>query len=199
MSGSFPSTPVWSAVGMKSNAPTLVSETASGRMQSRKIAGQRWEFSASFPPMTRADFMPVWAFVVKQRGSHETFTVVPPVISNSRGVATGTPLVKTAHAVGATSITTDGWTISQTGILKAGDFIKFGHSKVYMVTADTNSDASGDSTVLINPPLATALSDNESVTVNSVPFTVRLKNDVQEYGMNTSQFIKYEVDFVESL
>jgi len=84
--------------------------------------------------------------------------------------------------------------------MKAGDFIKFsGHDKVYMVVSDANSDGSGNSTLTIEPQLATALADNETITVNNVPFTMRLSKDAQEYKMGTNQFVKFNVDFVESL
>ncbi len=197
---SYPTTPVWEAVNLESDSPTLVSTTVSGRMQSRKIAGQRWAFTASYPPMTRADFMPVWAYIVSKRGQYSTFTVIPPIIGNARGVATGTPLVNGAQSVGDTTIVTDGWTVSTTGIMKAGDFIKFsGHDKVYMVVSDANSDGSGNTTLTIEPQIITALSDNETITVNNVPFTMRLDKDAQEYKMGTNQFVKFDVDFVESL
>ena len=41
-----------------------------------------------------------------------------------------------------------------TAVLKAGDLIKFnGHSKVYMVQSDIDSDGSGAATVSIEPSL----------------------------------------------
>jgi hypothetical protein len=80
------------------------------------------------------------------------------------GVATGNPLVNGALAIGATSIVTDGWTVSQTGILKTGDYIGFAAHKVrYRVNADANSNGSGQATIVIDTGLVAAVSDNAVV------------------------------------
>ena len=77
MSGALPKTN-FSAVNFKSNQKTLFSETDSGKTFRRQIQGQRFSFTVSYPPMTRADFAPVMAFVMKQRSRKENFTVTFP-------------------------------------------------------------------------------------------------------------------------
>ena len=47
--------------------------------------GKDGSFSASYPPMTRQTFAPVYAFIIKQRSQKETFQIVPPVISSAKG------------------------------------------------------------------------------------------------------------------
>ena len=37
--------------------------------------------TATYPPMTRAQFAPIQAFITKQRGQYESFQVIPPVIN----------------------------------------------------------------------------------------------------------------------
>lgn len=189
---SYPVTPKFSAVNLESDSPTLFSETVSGRMQSRKIGGQKWKFSAAYAPMTRAEFQPVWAFVVAQQGRHGVFTVIPSEISSTSGTATGSVLTTGAALVGATSVGVDGLT----GDLKAGDFIKFAnHDKVYMLTADR----SGNGTLSFTPGLVSTLINNEQVVYSDVPFTVRLANDIQTYNTGVGNLFEYEVDFVEAL
>lgn len=88
------------------------------------------------------------------------------------GVATGTPLVNNGagYSAGATSIATDGWTISITGILKQGDMISFAsHATRYFVTADANSNGSGQATITISPALTASVPDNNAITVQSSP------------------------------
>lgn len=191
MAGTYPTTPEFQAVNLKSTHNNLKSTTISGRVQVRTIGGQKWEFSAKYNPMTRAEFQPVFAFVTSQQGSLGTFTIVPPVVGSTSGTATGTALVNGATGVGATSVPVDGFT----GTIKAGDFIKFGHTKVYMVTADI--DGAGD--ISIEPALVTAVSDNEAMTYNDVAFTMRLRNDVQQYGISRFEYYTYEVDMEEVL
>ena len=72
-----------------------------------------------------------------------------------------------------------------------------------MVVEDVTS-SSNAATVTIEPPLTTALSDNESVTYDDVAFTVHLKSDVQEFPSNTIDqdgniLFTYEFDVVESI
>lgn len=101
----------------------------------------------------------------------------------------GTPLVNTASQLGATLIT-DGWTASITGILKAGATFTIagvnsvnpdsrtdtGQLACFTVTADANSDVSGNSTLAISPAIVltgpyqnvTALpANNAAITVNA--------------------------------
>jgi hypothetical protein len=132
---SFPTSPVFQSVSVYSVDPTLFSESVSGRTQARKVSGQRWELKAKYPPMTQADFMPVYAFVVSQRGVLNTFTVRIPVLEDALGTASGTFLVNGSKTAGQTVIAIDGGS----GTLVAGDFVKFAHDKVYMITAHTET------------------------------------------------------------
>jgi hypothetical protein len=187
---SYPTTPAFNAINLSSNNPTLYSEAVNGRMQSRKIGGQKWSFTASYATMTRSEFNPVFAFTVAQNGRHGVFTVVPTGISSTNGSASGT-VTTSATSKGIASVAVTGLT----GDLKAGDVVKFsGHDKVYMLTADR----SGDGAMAITPALIEAIG-TETVTYDNVPFTVRLANDVQSYQVSSGMFYKYEVDFIEAL
>ena len=143
--------------------------------------------------MSRSEFSPIKAFIMKQRSQLESFTVIPPATeSDAQGTASGTP-TGTASA-GATSITLGG---SGSGTLKAGDYIKFAnHNKVYMVVADQSDISTG--TLTIEPPLTTAVS-GANITFNDVPFTVSLTSDIQEYNIGTTNLYVYELDVVEVL
>ena len=191
MAGIYPTTPEFQAINLKSTHNNLKSVTISGRSQVRTIGGQKWEFSAKYNPMTRAEFQPVFAFVTSQQGSLGTFTIVPPVIGSTSGTATGTALVNGSASVGATSVPVDGFT----GTIKAGDFVKFSHSKVYMVTVDRD----GAGSISIEPALVAAVSDGAQMIYNDVAFTMRLRNDVQQYGLSRFEYYTYEVDMEEVL
>lgn len=197
MSGAFPTSPISNGINIKSNQTTIVSTSISGRRQARQLQNQRWEMSVSFPPMSRANFAPIFAFINSQRGRKESFTYTPPIIDDALGTETGSVLVNGVHAVGDTTIAMDAFAGDGAGRFKAGDFIKFAnHSKVYMVVSDVTS-SSNAATVTIEPPLTTALVDDEAVTYDSVPFTVALKNDVQEFQIGQDAFFRYELDFIE--
>ena len=202
MSGTLPNTN-FNSINFKSNQKTLVSETDSGKTFRRQIQGQRFSFTVSYPLMTRSDFAPIMAFMIKQRARREDFTVVFPSYFNAQGNETNTLLVNGVHAVADTTISINGFAGNGAGRLKAGDLIKFAHDKVYMIINDVTS-SSNASTVTIEPPLRTALANDSSVTYDSVPFNVHLVSDTQEF--NSGQVDKdgnllfvYEFDVIESL
>jgi|TARA_R100001594_G_scaffold30570_1_gene57162 hypothetical protein len=202
MSGALPNVG-FEAINIQSEQKTLLSKTVSGKTFRRQIDGQRWTFTCSYPNIKRSDFAAVQAFIIKQRGSKEDFTITFPSYLNAQGSETGSVLVNGVHAVGDTTIAMDAFAGDGAGRFKAGDFIKFAHSKVYMVVSDVTS-SSNAATVTIEPPLTTALSNNEAVTYDSVPFTVFLKNDVQEFPSNNiasdgSILFTYEIDVEESI
>ena len=192
MSGTYPTTPEFRAINVTSKHKNLYSETISGRRQARAIGGQRWEFTAQYNPMTRAEFQPVFAFVVSQQGRLDSFTIVPPVLGSTSGSATGTLNANGAHSIGDSTISVDGIT----GDLKAGDFVKFAdHSKVYMLTADRD----GSGTMSIEPALVEAVDDDEVITYSDVPFTMKLLRDTQEYSLSANEYFTYEIDMSEVL
>lgn len=195
MSGTYPQSPSFNAIGFRSVSYNVTSTTISGRTQSRNIGGQRFEFSASHPNMTRAEFAPINAFIMRQNGSLETFQIVLPEISKKSGNASGSVVVDGAHSIGDKTINVSGLT----GTLKAGDMIKFAdHTKVYMIVSDATGVA-GDATVSIEPGLREALDNAEAVTYDDVPFTVRLENDTQEYSAGLSSLVTFEVDMIEAI
>lgn len=192
MSGTYPTTPIFSTVGFRSVNYNLSSQSISGRTQVRNIGGQRFEFSAQYTRMTRSEFAPILVFTMAQRGSAETFTIVLPQISSKSGDASGTILVNGAADIGATTVGVDG----VTGTLKAGDMIKFAnHSKVYMLTADR----AGNGNISIQPALRVAVPNDNAVTFDSVPFTVRLNNDIQEFNLGSASLVDYEIDMIEAV
>ena len=202
MSGAFPiSTSKFSTMGIQSIQPTLISKSISGKKLSRTIDAQRWAFTISIITSTRATaYGELMAFIVKQRSGKENFTIIPPELEDARGNISGTVLVNGVHAVGDTTIAVD----AMTGSLKAGDFIKLAHDKIYKVVADVTADGSNEATTTIEPPLTTALANNSSVTYDNVPFTVHLTNDMQEFGVvgadkDGNNLYKFEFDVEETL
>jgi len=202
MSGAFPiSTANFETMGIKSLQDTIISKSLSGKKLSRQIDNQRFGFTASIIVGKRSDiYGELMAFIMKQRSQKENFTIIPPEVEDARGNVSGTVLVNGTHAIGDTTIDVDG----MTGTLKAGDFVKFSHNKVYMVVADATADGSNEATITIEPPLRTALVDDSVVTYDNVPFTVHLTNDIQEFGVvgadgSGNLLYKFEIDVEEAV
>jgi len=200
MAGQFPTSPTASDASIGSEQNTIISVTTSGRVQTRQIDGQKFTITLDYAPMTRANFAPIKAFIMKQRSRLNTFTVIPPVVSNAQGVASGTISVDGAISSGATTCTIDGMATDTNGILKAGDYFRFsGQDKVYMAVEDLDADGTGSGTLTFEPPLRVDVSDDATLVYDNVDFTVRLKNDIQEYNIVTDNLYKYQIDLIENL
>ena len=107
----------------------------------------------------------------------------PIVPTHTVGNYGGTPLSNNATAQTGSSIITDGWTASITGLLKQYDVITFagvyeinpitrtstGRLQTFVVTADVNSDSGGNATVLVSPSIndgTLTTTDVEGTTVS---------------------------------
>jgi hypothetical protein len=148
--------------------------------------------------MTRAEFDPIFAFSVAQRGQFETFSWTPTTIGTTRGITSENPVVNGAVSVGASSCAVDGLTASTSNILRAGDYFKFsGHSKIYMVTADMTSASDSTATLNFAPQLTTAVANNETIGQNAVVFNVAFASDIRQFSTNETTYYSYEIDLIE--
>ena len=188
---SLPNTTSFASARMTARSVVGVSESPfTGAQQVQKHQGQWWEFEAALAPMTRANAELWISFLISLNGQQGTFLLGDPLGSTVRGVGTGTPLVKGASQTG-NSLITDGWTATQTGILKAGDYFQLGTgstSKLYKVLADANSDGSGDATFDIWPSINTAVANDSALTVASAKGVFRLASNEMGFDLKQAQF-----------
>lgn len=141
--------------------------------------GKRWRAHIELPPMTVTQARTWEAWFLSLNGPVGTFWLTPTLDKTAIGVATGTPLVNGASQTGQ-SIVTDGWTPSQTGILKAGDWMQIGNC-IYRVLQDANSDGGGNATFDIWPSLRASPGDDDTITVTDPKGLFRLS---EMPGMN---------------
>jgi hypothetical protein len=186
---SLPATPgpmemEWGArtAGGKSASPyTLSAETF-------EWPGNLWLASVRYPKMSRAQADAVMAALISLYGVG-TFLLGPAGAGKTaKGVATGTPLVNGANQAGKVLIT-DGWTISQTGILKAWDFIQLGSgstSRLHGVLQDADSDGGGNATLDIWPRLRESPADNSAIVVASPKGVFRLAAPEMKWSLDTA-------------
>lgn len=143
--------------------------------QAARLEGELWVARYELPYMKRAEAAEWRSFFLKLQGRLNTFNGFDPEGRTPRGVATGTPLVNGGAQTGY-SLITDGWTISTTGILKAGDYINV-NNELKQVTDDVDSDGSGNATINFQPPLRNSPSDNATITVFNTTVEMRLDSD----------------------
>jgi hypothetical protein len=193
----FPSTPKPASCKIRSTSPAYVSTAQSLRQVVSSRNAHRWAFELAYPPMTRDQYAVLWAFLNDQQGRAGSFDFVLPEHA-ARGSMAGTPLVNGAAQTGKT-ITTDGWTASRSGVLKAGDFIRIGDDlKTYQVTADVNSDSAGEAVIPINTPLAAVPADNDAVIADS-QFRCALVDDANDTSISTELHYVLKIELLEVL
>ena len=189
---SLPSTNLARVTVSSSSAVAISRSPFSFAAQVQQFNGQLWNAEVTLPPLARADAEPWIAFLLKLNGQQGTFLLGDPAGKTPRGTATGTPLVNGASQTGQ-SLVTDGWTISVTNILRAGDYIQIGQ-RLYKVLNDVNSNGSGQATLDIWPRLRESPSDNASIVTASCVGLFRLaSNAVPVYNAGADK--NYQISF----
>ena len=185
----FPTvTGIASATLRKRSVVSVTGSPFTGIEQTQVFPGQWWEAEITLPPFTsRASFETWNTFLISLNGKEGTFLFGDPAGTSPRGVGTGTPLVKGASQSGGALIT-DGWTVSQTGILLAGDWFQLGSgssTRLYKVLTDANSDGSGNATFDIWPDLRgdQIPADNATIVVSSAKGLFRLSTNEHNWDI----------------
>ena len=205
MSGTFPLQTGFTTTNFSSQTTSRGSVSVSGKTQRIKTGAQFFSFKLKSPKMTRLQVDADFSFIAAQDGQVESFTIVPPVISSTKGTASGTVTVVNATsttplmslAAGSKNVGVSGGT----GTLKKGDMIKFSnHDKVYMLTEDVNLDGSTVDQLSFYPPLTTALTGGgQTITYNSVPFKVYLNSDTATFSTSADGLHQYEISLNEDI
>lgn len=180
----------FSAVNFQIVSPSLGTESFSGKVRRVGQGHQYYTFDVKFPLMTSYTFGPIGAFIAKQYGQVDSWTIALPEVSYNTGTNAafkGTPIVSgTSIAIGAKTCTIQGMVANKNQVLRAGDFFKFNnHSKVYMAVDDLNSGGAGTGTLNFAGSLVAAVPVSTGITIDAVPFTVILDSTIQEYAIGT--------------
>lgn len=171
-----------------------------GAQQVYAHAGQFWGAEVELPPMEQADAAEWIGFLLSLNGREGTFLMGDPVNTTPRGIAAGTPLVYGADQTG-NSLETDGWTISTTGIMKAGDWIQLGSgssSTLHQLRQDASSDGTGYAVLEIWPGIRTAPADNAAITVSAAKGLWRLAENRQSYDIDLAEIYGLRFSCVEA-
>ena len=203
--GNFPVSTGFKSANFKALANTQVTHSMSGRTVRSSLGTLLFQCTLQFPSMTQAEWRSIQAFVTRCNGALNEFDIVIPTVSASQStfasslVATVDSDSANANLQGDTSILIN-TNISSNTALKAGDIVRFAnHTKVYMVTTDINTNATGEAVLNIEPALIEDLSDGEAITTNNVPMRATLINDIQEFQYRTDNLVDYEIDIQEVL
>jgi hypothetical protein len=194
MSGSFPDSTNFKNIKISDAKKRLETIDTSNKLY-EKFLKQRWGLELSSIPLTRSQFQSIFSFLTQQKAQTETFTIIPPQISNPQGTAAGGPMaVLQNYAIGIGTIKANG----ATGTLKRGDFIKFSnHSKIYQIISDVDMDASSEDTINFYPNLLSAITTSTTIQFSSIPFTVSLITDANDYDLDREGYYRYNLNLIE--
>ena len=196
MSGQFPTDPNFKSLVFTDNRPILLNQTLSGKKSARQIGAQYFSFTVQMPPVDQLKAQEIFAFLSKQKGGYENFTIAAPLNNKGTSHSETDILVNGVTSAGASAVPMDGFSHTNHA-LRAGDLIKFaGHSKVYIVQDEVTASG-GSATVNIQPNLVSDVADNEAVTTNKPLFNVYLANDEIRYTTDTSGFYNISFDVRE--
>ena len=156
----FPSiTPATNTFELVSNTRTYQSPLTNA-VQTASRKGSLWKASLQFNNLSGDDRKVMQAFLVKLNGQQHRFTLQDHS-HTLRGAGGGTLRVNGATQSG-TTLVCDGATASVNNYLRAGDYISF-NNELHMVVVDANSDASGNVSLSIAPPIRKTPADNTIV------------------------------------
>ena len=211
------------SVKLSSEHKIANNRTNSGRLVSRELAGHKWDIGITYNPMTRDEFEPIYSFLLQKRGSLSPFFVSLPQYKQPRTpafasfVASNNFQAATNGAAGTTNLM-----VSQASYVRAthatprpGDVFTFtdsadsNHKKTYQITRVETADAFQEGTTAPSdtskelrihfiPALQRAVTSTAVVNFNNPLFRVILKNDVQEYNLDSNNLYSFSLKLEEA-
>lgn len=192
----FPSiTPTTNTFELVANTRTFQSPLTNA-VQTSSRKGSLWRASLQFSNLKGDDRQEMQAFLVKLNGQQHRFTLHDHSYTR-RGAGGGTLLVKGASQSG-TALVCDGATASVNNYLRAGDYISF-NNELHMVVVDANSDASGNVTLSIAPPIRKTPADNAVVDYLTPVSGVFMLAGPASWETQTDISSNFRIDAVEDV
>ncbi|QDV34897.1 hypothetical protein [Tautonia plasticadhaerens] len=164
--------------GLETNTQTYTSPLTRNT-QRAILAGSRWIMTATIRRMRKDDQLARnWiAFFLKCQGMGESFYAYDPDRKGSKGLQGGTPLVNGSFQSG-TTLAIDGCTANVTGWARAGDYFS-ANGELKQLTADVNTNGSGQATLNFMPAWRGSPTDNSAVNFTNPTCTMILVDDRQ--------------------
>ena len=209
--------PGFASVKVTSEQPYISSRTNSGRLLARAKAYHKWKINIKYNPMTRAEFEPIYTFLLQRRGPLNPFYVslpqyrTPQNSSFAAHVATENLETTAAHSAGSTIMTLDGSTYnaSTDNYPSPGDMFTVNgtdsnHKKAYLVTrVETNTDykdtqpGANQARIHFVPGLAKAVANNDDIVFHNPLVKVVRVGNIEAYDLNTDNLYQFSLSLEE--
>lgn len=199
MSGEFPVTIDPENISLRSTRDSVQSFSLSGKRNSRLIGGHLWRLSVTLPELTRREGQLVYSFLLSQKGTHDTFTILINGFRTPIGSNAGASPTYSGYT-NDNQITAANFGSSVQDCVVAGDIFTFaGDEKVYMITDDADSDGSGNCVLKFEPELIQIPSGGAAITFSDVKMTVSLDRDFPPLVRSGFFCAPYTFNLIEAL
>lgn len=182
--------------GRSENAESFESPI-SGSIQTAELTGGKWRATFNLVTLTRAEAQKWIAFLVKLRGITGRFFVHDPANISALGNLTGSnPMVNGAAQTGS-SLLASGFAASTTGVLLTGDAISFDTAtwrERHIVTADVNSDSSGNAIIPLAFPMRENPIQNDLILTTEASCIMRLI-DNEQANWDVQKALRFGIQF----
>lgn len=199
----FPTHILPSKVSVTIEQPTMTSTTNSLTTQRRSLGAHRISLEYTYPPMTAEDAQPFVAFFSAMQGQGKAFKLNAPkqLINDATHIAdSDTHTVTTSYSSGLREVIVDGFDADLDVAIKGGNFIQFSnHDKIYVVSANGGSNASGECRIRIEPALLENITSAETLNTFSedIPLHAIFANDTFEFDVNSALHYGFKIKFLE--
>ncbi len=169
----------------------------SGAVQTLSRKGSFWKTRMTFSNLRGNDRAEMQAFIAKMDG--QTHRMRLEDYGRVRYGAATSPQSVLVNGAGQTgsSISLDGATNSVTNFFKAGDYMSF-NNELHMVTADASSNASGQITVSISPPIRKATTNDDAVQIFA-PLGVFMMTNTPRWSTESTYISSITIEAVEDV
>lgn len=196
-----------------------MSTTIGGRSILSAQMAPKWLIEINYNPMTKAQFDPVYNFLLEKQNSRRAFYVILPQYKLPKDSAFATyaqgNTINTTEtgAVGATSLEIDEPTLSSLPLPSFGDLFNLAdpndtlHNKAYMVSrVETatdyligNAPAGGSIRIHFTPGLQKPTTSGSEVVFVSPTIRVTQVGDVREHQLNKENLYLFSIKLEETI
>lgn len=181
--------PGFASVKISSEQPIMRDRTNSGRLLSRTASYHKWSIDIGYNPMTKAEFDPVYTFLLHKQGTLKPFYVSLP---QYRVQEIADKTTTSSAVAGSTTLACDDTDDIVVGALfRINDSGDSSHTKAYMVTRV------GASSITIIPGLAKSVTSGAVVYFTDPTIKVIQTSDVQEYSLGTNNLYSFSLKLEE--
>ena len=211
--------PGWASTQLVSKQPVVQNRTNSGRVVARALAGHTWEIIVNYNDLTKAEFMPIYSFLIQKVGKLNPFFIALPqyqvaqdstfaaamaggtaITVNETDPPAGRNYFLCAYTGNGSPRPGDIFTISDTG--------NTAHTKLYMVTrTETNSDYNSNvggqpgtnrRRIHFTPSLTYSVANGSALDFTSPLVRVVNSSDTNQYNLKPNGLYSFNLKVEEA-